>query len=173
MTSPARHRRHDDLADLVSLCRTGRSWSQVGSRSSHPSAQPANQSWIWSIASGLASVAVPWELQTGVTPHRPTGSLILETDAYQAWLVVWPSGTAAAIASHSESHCVCVVSEQITLATENEDFVGEHYPAGIGGVLTRPLVTVAAAPGTGDGSTVVHVVLTQRLPLEIPWTLSE
>lgn len=87
--------------------------------------------------------------------------------------MVWPSGTAAAIASHSESHCVCVVSEQITLATENEDFVGEHYPAGIGGVLTRPLVTVAAAPGTGDGSTVVHVVLTQRLPLEIPWTLSE
>jgi mannose-6-phosphate isomerase-like protein (cupin superfamily) len=59
---------------------------------------------LTAIATGLASVALPWELAaTGKQPAERQFQLLIATDVYDAWLVHWPVGTGLDLHDHGGS----------------------------------------------------------------------
>lgn len=58
---------------------------------------------VTAIAEGLAAVAVPWESATGESPDERRYELIVSTDAYDAWLIHWPAGSALPAHDHGGS----------------------------------------------------------------------
>ncbi|HEY5875617.1 MAG TPA: cysteine dioxygenase family protein [Ilumatobacteraceae bacterium] len=58
---------------------------------------------LTAIATGLASVALPWELATGEHPADRQFQLLIATDVYDAWLVHWPVGTGLDLHDHGGS----------------------------------------------------------------------
>jgi mannose-6-phosphate isomerase-like protein (cupin superfamily) len=85
------------------------SWAARAGRALHPARLAADGDWLWAVASGLASVAVPWELRdTTVTGHD--GERVLATDRYEAWVLSWAPGTHGEWHVHEGPGAFCVVS---------------------------------------------------------------
>jgi hypothetical protein len=78
-------------------------WREASSRALHPSATHGTESLLTSIATGLAAVAVPWELVTTSPPIERCYQLLLSTEQYDAWLIHWPVGTGLAAHDHGGS----------------------------------------------------------------------
>ncbi|MGD9705886.1 MAG: cysteine dioxygenase family protein [Acidimicrobiia bacterium] len=78
-------------------------WRSSTSRAIHSSAQCGSESLLGAIASGLASVAVPWELANGESATERQYELLITTEVYDAWLIHWPVGTGLDHHDHGES----------------------------------------------------------------------
>ncbi len=79
-------------------------WSSAVASAAPPD-RPADHAdeLLTAIATGLASVAVPWELATGEHPAERQFQLLIATDVYDAWLVHWPVGTGLDLHDHGGS----------------------------------------------------------------------
>ncbi len=84
-------------------------WSSAATRAAG-AARPVSRSGdddgdglLTAIATGLASVALPWELATGEQPAERQFQLLIATDVYDAWLVHWPVGTGLDLHDHGGS----------------------------------------------------------------------
>jgi mannose-6-phosphate isomerase-like protein (cupin superfamily) len=82
-------------------------WSSAAARAAG-TARPVHRSddgdgLLTAIATGLASVALPWELATGEQPAERQFQLLIATDVYDAWLVHWPVGTGLDLHDHGGS----------------------------------------------------------------------
>ena len=84
-------------------------WSSAATRAAG-AARPVSRSGdddgdglLTAIATGLASVALPWELATGEHPAERQFQLLIATDVYDAWLVHWPVGTGLDLHDHGGS----------------------------------------------------------------------
>ena len=78
-------------------------WLAAGDRAVHSSGCDRSERLVTAIAEGLAAVAVPWELATGGSPDERRYQLIVATDAYDAWLIHWPAGSALEAHDHGGS----------------------------------------------------------------------
>jgi hypothetical protein len=143
------------------------SWSRTASRASHPSSPTPDQPWLLSIASGLASSTAPWTSDEG-DPTEATGTILLETSAYQVWHVVWPIGRTIELSDTLDVQSFCVVAGALRVVDGADPRPrGRRYESGSGAVLTTPrALLIAEEPGTSA----VHVILhgaaagTERLP---------
>jgi mannose-6-phosphate isomerase-like protein (cupin superfamily) len=88
----------------VSILVVADPWGSAAARAAHP-AQPTDHAdeLLTAIATGLASVALPWELATGEQPAERQFQLLIATDVYDAWLVHWPVGTGLDLHDHGGS----------------------------------------------------------------------
>jgi len=78
-------------------------WRRAASVAAHPSSQVVDDNMLASIASGLAQVAVPWELRTGEAPADRRFERVLSTAAYDAWVIYWPAGIELELHDHGGS----------------------------------------------------------------------
>jgi hypothetical protein len=69
-----------------------------------------DEGWLWAVASGLASVATPWELEADARADVPGAERVLATPLYEAWLQSWPAGTASDDHVHAGVAAFCVVA---------------------------------------------------------------
>jgi len=137
--------------------RAVRSWAHVAARASHPAAPNDDASWLWSIASGLASASVPWPLTGARPPTTVASSLLLETAAYRAWSVAWPLGRDVDLDGTLHVHSFCVVDGELEVSSPLDGVIrSERYPPAEGGVLTVPSARVRS---TTPLTTAVHVLL--------------
>ncbi|HWM22831.1 MAG TPA: hypothetical protein VNO51_24270 [Ilumatobacteraceae bacterium] len=121
-----------------------------------------------SIASGLASSTAPWTSDEERDPTEATGTILLETSAYQVWHVAWPVGRPIELSDTLDVQSFCVVGGALrVLDRADEGSRGRRYAPGFGAVLTTPrALLIAEEPGTSA----VHVILhgaaagTERLP---------
>jgi len=82
---------------------------------------------VEAIASGLARVAVPWELRAD--DDRPAVELVLSTDRYDAWVVHWPPGSLLDVRPLHRATCaVAIVSGTLDEESVDEP-VGERPEA--------------------------------------------
>jgi hypothetical protein len=151
-------------------------WSRVASRASHPSSQLPDQSWLWSIASGLASSTPPWSDEgtadgIGGGRREARGSIVLSTSAYQVWHVAWPEGTPVELPDTLDVQSFCVVEGALRVIDRSSPDSGARlYGSGSGMVLTTPhAVLVAEEPRTSAVHVVLHGSATGSEPL--PWML--
>ena len=118
------------------------SWSRTASRASHPSSQPPDQPWLWSIASGLASSTAPWsgdEDDANRDPAEARGTILLATSAYQVWHVAWPVGSPIELSDTLDVQSFCVVEGALRLLDRADPSApGRRYEPGSGTVLTTP-----------------------------------
>jgi hypothetical protein len=99
------------------------SWAARAGRALHPARPAADGDWLWAVASGLASVAVPWELRdTTVTGHD--GERVLATDRYEAWVLSWAPGTQGEWHVHEGPGAFCVVSGGLVETSTSTDPAG-------------------------------------------------
>ncbi|HEY5876768.1 MAG TPA: cysteine dioxygenase family protein, partial [Ilumatobacteraceae bacterium] len=79
-------------------------WKSAAARATHP-ALPSDHAdgLLTAIATGLASVALPWELAAGEQHAERQFQLLIATDVYDAWLVHWPVGTGLDLHDHGGS----------------------------------------------------------------------
>ena len=149
------------------------SWSRTAARASHPSTQPTDQPWLWSIASGLASSTAPWtdpdDDENGVLSEA-RGSILLATTAYEVWHVAWPVGIPIELSDTLDVQSFCVVEGALRLFDRADpDAPGQRFERGTGAVLTTPhALLVADEPGTSA----VHVVLHGEVAEKLPWNVS-
>ena len=98
--------------------RDGNSWRHAAQRALHPSTRPVGADVLAAIAAGLAAVTVPWELGLGEDPTERRFHRVLATDAYEAWVICWPSGESLDMHDHGGSAgAFSVVSGQLDEAT--------------------------------------------------------
>ena len=148
--------------------------SRAAARSAHPSTQPPDQPWLWSIASGLASSTAPWtdgESDENGGPTEPRGAILLSTSAYEVWHVSWPTATPVEVSGTLDVQSFCVVEGALRLVDLSDpNSPGHRYLPGSGTVLTTPrALLIAVQPRTSA----VHVVLhggasgTESLPWNV------
>ena len=125
-------------------------WGSAAARAALP-ARPGGhgEELLTAIATGLASVALPWELATGEHPAERQFQLLIATDVYDAWLVHWPVGTGLDLHDHGGSAGAFAV-----VAGELEEGV----------IRDGATVTARVGPGAsvvfGEGH--VHAVVNRR-----------
>ncbi|MEY2416290.1 MAG: hypothetical protein QOH53_1624 [Ilumatobacteraceae bacterium] len=96
----------------------GRNWKLAAQRALHPAARPVDADVLAAIAAGLAAVTVPWELGLGEMPTERRFHRVLATDAYEAWVICWPSGESLDMHDHGGSAgAFSVVSGELDEAT--------------------------------------------------------
>ncbi len=94
------------------------SWRRAAQRALHPAARPVGADVLAAIAAGLAAVTVPWELGPGDIPTTRRFHRVLATDAYEAWVICWPSGESLDMHDHGGSAgAFSVVSGELDEAT--------------------------------------------------------
>ena len=94
------------------------SWKQAAQRALHPSARAVGADVLSAIAAGLAAVTVPSGLGEGESQSERRYQRVLATDAYEAWVIHWPSGGALDLHDHGGSAgAFSVVSGQLDEAT--------------------------------------------------------
>jgi mannose-6-phosphate isomerase-like protein (cupin superfamily) len=98
-------------------------WAAAASRALHPSRAGQMADWLWAVASGLASVSVPWDLRDRPDPTHP-GELILATETYEAWALSWAPATVGEWHHHETRGALCVVSGELEEAVAGAD--GRH-----------------------------------------------
>jgi hypothetical protein len=87
-----------DVTDL-----DGSSWKRAAQRALHPAVRPVGTDVLAAIAAGLAAVTVPWELGLGEVPTERRFHRVLATEAYEAWVICWPSGESLDVHDHGGS----------------------------------------------------------------------
>lgn len=104
---------HRNVADL-----DADNWKRAAQRSMHPAARALGSDVLAAIAAGLAAVTVPWELGLGEVPTGRRFQRVLATEAYEAWVICWPSGELLDMHDHGGSAgAFSVVSGQLDEAT--------------------------------------------------------
>ena len=145
--------------------RTGQ-WAAPAGRALHPARtrrdHQLDHEWLWSVVSGLASVAVPYELRDQPDPGH-AGELVLATDRYEAWVLSWPPRTVGEWHEHDAPGAFCVVSGELEevrasgphaagrVSRRFGDGRGHVFAAGDRHRMTNPL---------GRATTSVHVYTT-------------
>jgi hypothetical protein len=81
----------------------GDNWKRAAQRALHPAAPSVGADVLAAIAAGLAAVTVPWELGLGEVPTERRFHRVLATDAYEAWVICWPSGESLDMHDHGGS----------------------------------------------------------------------
>jgi Cysteine dioxygenase type I len=79
------------------------SWERAAQRAVHPSSRAVGADVLSAIAAGLAAVTVPWELAHGEVPTERRYQRVLATDAYEAWVICWPTGESLDMHDHGGS----------------------------------------------------------------------
>jgi quercetin dioxygenase-like cupin family protein len=93
-------------------------WKRAAQRALHPAAHPVGADVLAAIAAGLAAVTVPWELSLGEIPTERRFHRVLATEAYEAWVICWPSGESLDMHDHGGSAgAFSVVSGELDEAT--------------------------------------------------------
>ena len=93
-------------------------WKRAAQRALHPTARPVDADVLAAIAAGLAAVTVPWELGLGEVSTERRFHRVLATDAYEAWVICWPSGESLDMHDHGGSAgAFSVVSGELDEAT--------------------------------------------------------
>jgi len=93
-------------------------WKRVAQRALHPTARPVGADVLAAIAAGLAAVTLPWELGHDEDPTQRRFHRVLTTDAYEAWVICWPSGESLDMHDHGGSAgAFSVVSGELDEAT--------------------------------------------------------
>jgi hypothetical protein len=97
----------------------GDNWKRAAQRALHPSARAVGADVLAAIAAGLAAVTVPWELAvSGEVPTERRFHRVLATDAYEAWVICWPSGESLDMHDHGGSAgAFSIVSGELDEAT--------------------------------------------------------
>jgi quercetin dioxygenase-like cupin family protein len=132
------HRQDDTEVD-------GDNWKRAAQRALHPAARVVGADVLAAIAAGLAAVTVPWELGRGEVATERRFHRVLATEAYEAWVICWPSGEVLDMHDHGGSAgAFSVVSGELDEAT---------FEAGVTAVRTL-------APGdtAAFGASRVHAV---------------
>jgi cysteine dioxygenase type I len=127
----------------------GDNWKRAAQRALHPTARAVGADVLSAIAAGLAAVTVPWELGLGEVPTERRFHRVLATEAYEAWVICWPSGEVLDMHDHGgSSGAFSVVSGELDEAT---------IEAGV--TVTRTL-----APGDTAvfGASRIHAVANRR-----------
>lgn len=113
------------------------SWKRATQRAMHPSGRPIGADVLEAIAAGLAAVTVPWELRDGElgdgeVPTERQCYRVLATEAYEAWVICWPSGGSLDLHDHGgSSGAFSVVSGELDEATiEDGVTVVRRYGSG-------------------------------------------
>ncbi|MBK5333348.1 MAG: hypothetical protein JJD93_15330, partial [Ilumatobacteraceae bacterium] len=83
--------------------RDGDGWKRAAQRALHPATRTVGADVLAAIASGLAAVTVPWELGLGEIPTERRFHRVLATEAYEAWVICWPSGELLDMHDHGGS----------------------------------------------------------------------
>lgn len=123
------------------------SWRLSSSKAVHPSSRLGDESLVSAIASGLAAVAVPWELASGTAPDHRSYELLLSTEHYDAWLIYWPAGAGLDAHDHGGSGGAFAVVD----GALEEDVIDE-----VGGTVTRRVGAGESVEFAGDH---VHAVV--------------
>lgn len=155
-------------------------WAVAASRSLHPArgvpAAPCSgpgadeteggseeeaTNWLWSVASGLAGVTVPWELRHDDQP-LPTErrwDLVLATPTYEVWAICWPVGTGLEMHDHGPSAgAFCLVAGELVETAVGLDGAVEQRHWGVGqGSLFEPGVAHQVVNEGSVMATTVHV----------------
>ena len=93
-------------------------WRRAAQRALHPTARVVGADVLAAIAAGLAAVTVPWELGMHEVPTERRFHRVLATDAYEAWVICWPSGESLDMHDHGGSAgAFSIVSGQLDEAT--------------------------------------------------------
>jgi quercetin dioxygenase-like cupin family protein len=108
------------------------SWTRAAQRALHPSGRTVGIDILSAIASGLATVTVPWELADGEQSTERQYQRVLATPEYEAWVICWPSGGSLDLHDHGGSAgAFSVVSGQLDEVTiEGGATVVRTYSAG-------------------------------------------
>ena len=107
-----------DIAD-----REPAGWQRAAQRALHPAGDVSSRLAVGddvlaAIAAGLAAVTVPWELGHDEVPRERRYERVLSTEAYEAWIIYWPSGGSLDLHDHGGSAgAFSVVSGQLDEAT--------------------------------------------------------
>ena len=129
-----------DVTDL-----DGDNWKRAAQRALHPTARAVGADVLAAIAAGLAAVTVPWELGMGEVPTERRFHRVLATDAYEAWVICWPSGESLDMHDHGGSAgAFSIVSGELDEAT---------IEAGV-----KVVRTFAPGDTTAFGASRVHAV---------------
>lgn len=125
--------------------RDGDNWKRAAHRALHPTARAVGADVLAAIAAGLAAVTVPWELGMGEVPTERRFHRVLATDAYEAWVICWPSGESLEMHDHGGSAgAFSIVSGELDEAT---------IEAGV-----KVVRTFAPGDTTAFGASRVHAV---------------
>lgn len=98
-------------------------WQRAAQRALHPTGDASHRLSVGddvlaAIAAGLAAVTVPWELGHPEVPIERRYERVLSTEAYEAWVIYWPSGGSLDLHDHGGSAgAFSVVSGQLDEAT--------------------------------------------------------
>jgi hypothetical protein len=93
-------------------------WKRAAQRALHPATRPVGADVLSAIAAGLAAVTVPWELGLSEMPTERRFHRVLATDAYEAWVICWPSGESLDMHDHGGSAgAFSIVSGELDEAT--------------------------------------------------------
>jgi mannose-6-phosphate isomerase-like protein (cupin superfamily) len=134
-------------------------WGSAAARAAHPS-RPTDHAdeLLTAIATGLASVALPWELTTGEHPAERQYQLLIATDVYDAWLVHWPVGTGLELHDHGGSAGAFAVVAGLLEEDVVRDGATVTSRVGPGASVAFGEGHVHAVVNRGDrGATSVHV----------------
>jgi len=118
-------------------------WRSAGSRALHPSTRTDKtpDSLFLTIATGLAEVAVPAELQQPIT--APRFDRLLDTPSYWAWLGVLP--VQRSITVYSVYGAVAIVSGDIEIIDALPDSAPHLLAAGTSLLVGSPTIETCAA----------------------------
>ena len=81
----------------------GDNWRRAAHRALHPTGRAVGADVLAAIAAGLAAVTVPWELGMGEVPTERRFHRVLATEAYEAWVICWPSAESLDMHDHGGS----------------------------------------------------------------------
>jgi mannose-6-phosphate isomerase-like protein (cupin superfamily) len=136
----------------------GDNWRRAAQRALHPTTRAVGADVLAAIAAGLAAVTVPWELGLDEAPTERRFHRVLATDAYEAWVICWPSGESLDMHDHGGSAgAFSIVSGRLDEATiESGHKVVRTY--GAGDTTAFGASRVHAVANRGDAvATSVHV----------------
>ena len=133
-------------------------WKRAAQRALHPATRTVGADVLAAIAAGLAAVTVPWELGLGEIPTERRFHRVLATEAYEAWVICWPSGELLDMHDHGGSAgAFSVVSGELDEAAI-EAGVKVMRTFGPGDTAAFGASRVHAVANRGDGvATSVHV----------------
>jgi mannose-6-phosphate isomerase-like protein (cupin superfamily) len=139
-----------------------RGWRRAAQRALHPSGglpdTTVGADVLAAIASGLAAVTVPWEIGHGAVPNERKYHRVLATEAYEAWVICWPSGGSLDMHDHGGSAgAFAVVAGELREAAV-EDGVTTERTIGSGETVSFDASRIHAVTNEGPTlATSVHV----------------